>query len=111
MNRVVAFTNVDMRGKTISISGRGVPLHPRIRVRESIVKRFVTSTKPEEDPIVEAVMINVEEELESTEEKSKIINIVHTISEKVGRVDDSRIVFQELQTGEVPRLYRYVYNL
>jgi len=77
------------------------------------VKRFVISTKSEEESIIDKddtenrflIPETQKETMKSKEEQKNGINIIHSIAEKVGQVDDSRIVFQELKTGEVPRLY------
>ena len=41
-------------------------------------------------------------------EKINKPDLMHGVKEKMGKVDDSRIVFREFKTGEVTRLYRYV---
>ena len=45
--------------------------------------------------------------------KGRLGSVMSEISKKIGTVDDSRVVFPEISTGEVRGLYRYVqiYNL
>ena len=49
-------------------------------------------------------------ENQSQEGKTKLLKSLKSVSsnlaEKVGAIDESRIAFPELTTGEVPRLYR-----
>lgn len=53
----------------------------------------------------DAMLGDIQTQALTGNEKNKLLS---KLAEKVGAVDESRIAFPELTTGEVPRMYRYV---
>lgn len=53
----------------------------------------------------DAMLGDMQTQAPTGNEKNKLLS---KLAEKVGAVDESRIAFPELTTGEVPRMYRYV---
>jgi len=53
----------------------------------------------------DAMLGNMQTQDRTGNETNKLLS---KVAEKVGAVDESRIAFPELTTGEVPRMYRYV---
>ena len=71
----------------------------------SSIDSDITAATPLDKDIDELV------QKQSDTEKARLLDslasIASNLAEKVGAVDESRIAFHEISTGEVPRLYRY----
>ena len=75
---------------------------PRDESRQTQTDKL-TSTLDETLPVIRKERLN---ETDINDNVNHSFNLLHTLKEKVGRVDESRLTFDELKTGG--RLYRYV---